>query len=528
MDLAEIIEAARRAVHADLLDEALVLLRAIEHLPSPRLWMIRADLHRERNEPEAAIAALDRAIALGGDDAARIRRALMWTPILGDRDALDAEWSRMTEALLELATATRLTVGSPATDLPWLDFYLAYRGGEDRRHREALARVLRQASPALAIEAPHVAAGVSTRGPVRLGLCSAHLRDHTIGRLNEALVHGLGDFGFHVVLAVPDPPGDAFSERLAASADEVVVLSRELATAQARLAEARLDVLHFPDLGMDPFTTWLSLGRYAPVQSTSWGHPITSGSPTIDAFLATPFLVPPGTEHRFTEEVVHLPDPMVCWTPPALPDEVPRAELGLPADRRVYLVPQSAFKLHPDFDLVLRGIAEADPDGVIALLTPRRASWIPTVEARLGLTSDQLVWVPRQPRERYLALLRAADVLLDPFPFGGGHTSLESLAMGTPIVTLPTDQLRGRLTACWYTVMGLPGLVASSPADFVRKAVSWARDPEVRDAVRAAIAEGTPRLFARRDAVAAHAAAFHQLVADSRTDSRAPRLRRVG
>ena len=71
MDPAEIIEAARTAVKADLLDEAVVLLDALGDLPSARLWLLRADLHRERCEPELALRALKRACELGAGDEAR-------------------------------------------------------------------------------------------------------------------------------------------------------------------------------------------------------------------------------------------------------------------------------------------------------------------------------------------------------------------------------------------------------------------------------------------------------------------------
>eukprot|EP00501_MAST-03F_sp_TOSAG23-6_P001052 GSMAST32.ASY1.ANO1.1095.1 assembled CDS len=36
--------------------------------------------------------------------------------------------------------------------------------------------------------------------------------------------------------------------------------------------------------------------------------------------------------------------------------------------------------------------------------------------------------------------------LLDPFPFGGGVTSLEGFSVGTPIVTLQSTTLSGALT----------------------------------------------------------------------------------
>ncbi|MFK7931359.1 MAG: hypothetical protein AB8H79_24475 [Myxococcota bacterium] len=513
MDVSEILGAAHRAFINDYLDEALVLLTAVESLPSPRMWMLRADLHRERCEPELARAALRRAVALGAGDAARLRSALMWSPIMGDSASLDAEWRRVTEDFSALERSP-LILADPVVDLPWMDFYLAYRGGADRALREQLGRILARAHPSLGFVAPHVESGVPADVPIRIGFCSSHLRDHTIGRLNEALIRGLSDYGFVVVLAVPEASSDGLYAELADAADEVLVLGRDLAVAQRRLSDAHLHVLHYPDLGMDPFTMWLAYSRFAAVQTMSWGHPITSGLPTIDAFFATETLVPPDQDHQFCERVVRLPEPMVCWTPPPDPAPMGREALGLPEGRRIYLVPQTAFKLHPDFDSVLGQILDEDPDGVIALLAPSRRGWRSALETRMGRCVDlaRVVWVPRQPRHGFLALLREADVVLDPFPFAGGHTSLEALAMGTPVVTCATQQLRGRLTLLWYRTMGLRELACDSVDTYVERAVRWAHDGAV---VRRRIASATPLLFGRADAVAGHAAAFHSLLAQA-------------
>ncbi len=510
-----LIRAARTAASHGLHREALTLLDALGPLPAPGLWVLRASLQRELCDVAGARESFGRALALGAPPAVAGRRALLMAPIMGPVDELARERAACLAGLRALAAAPPV-IRDPVAELPWLDFYLAYRGGEDRDLRSLLAQVLIGGHPALG--AVHPAVARPRRGPVRVGVCSSHLRDHTIGRLNRALIEGLGAHGIEVVVLAPGAPRDALARQLHAAAHEAVVIGRALGPAREAIASARLDVLHFPDLGMDPFTWLLSLGRLAPVQTVSWGHPITSGSPHVDAFLASDGLVPPGTEGRFTERVIRLADPMVRWTPPPVPPPVDRRALGLPAEGRLYLCPQSLFKLHPDFDPVLRGIGAGDPAGTVVLLGARSPAWQERLRARIcgpqpGL---RLVFAPRQPREGYLALLRAADVIVDPFPFAGGHTSLEAFAMGTPVVTLPTDKLRGRITGVWLAAMGLGHRVATSPADMVAKALDWARPGPLRDTVRAELAAGTPRLFDHPGPVADHAAVFSALAQAAR------------
>ncbi len=63
------------------------------------------------------------------------------------------------------------------------------------------------------------------------------------------------------------------------------------------------------------------------------------------------------------------------------------------------------------------------------------------------------------------------DVGLDPFPDGGGVSTLEALWMGVPSVTLPHRQIASRLTTSFQKELGLPWLSASSADEYVERAV---------------------------------------------------------
>ena len=85
--------------------------------------------------------------------------------------------------------------------------------------------------------------------------------------------------------------------------------------------------------------------------------------------------------------------------------------------------------------------------------------------------------------------------MLDPFPFGGGHTSYEALALGLPVVTLPGQFLRGRLTYAMYQQMGYRDLLASSGEDYVQAALRLGTDKRENKLARAAILERCGVLF---------------------------------
>lgn len=76
--------------------------------------------------------------------------------------------------------------------------------------------------------------------------------------------------------------------------------------------------------------------------------------------------------------------------------------------------------------------------------------------------------------QELLSMLKVADVVLDTFPFGGGVTSLQAFAMGTPLVALPSKFLRGRLTLALFRQMGCIGKVAMGGGALL-PAAAWTR-----------------------------------------------------
>src|SRR4029077_2902951 len=72
------------------------------------------------------------------------------------------------------------------------------------------------------------------------------------------------------------------------------------AVCRAILAD-NLHVLMFLDIGMLPLMTQLAALRLAPVQCSTWGHPVTSGLPTVDYFLSSHLMEPEDGQAHYTE-----------------------------------------------------------------------------------------------------------------------------------------------------------------------------------------------------------------------------------
>ena len=119
-----------------------------------------------------------------------------------------------------------------------------------------------------------------------------------------------------------------------------------------------LDILIYPEIGMDSMTVQLAALRLAPVQCTSWGHPNTSGLPTIDYFLTSDLMEPEEGEDHYTEELVRLPNLSIHYNPIHRDaSSLSRADFGLPPDGVVYFCAQSLFKYLPQYDDLFPRIA---------------------------------------------------------------------------------------------------------------------------------------------------------------------------
>ena len=64
--------------------------------------------------------------------------------------------------------------------------------------------------------------------------------------------------------------------------------------------EFNLDILVFPDLGMDTKTSMWASARLAPVQVCFWGHPSTTGMPSIDYFVTADGFEDDGGSNKFS------------------------------------------------------------------------------------------------------------------------------------------------------------------------------------------------------------------------------------
>lgn len=458
------------------------------------------DALAELGEFHHAQASYQRALAIKATPRLKLVLATQLPPIYESptdlqrwRDKLHGQLSQPNTAEFELDAETEL--------LPSC-FYMAYLGEDCRPYMETISRCYRpQNDPPLKVS--------PRRQPaerIRVGFISRLFKNHTIGRLMQGLIAELDRGRFEVSVISHGKYNDPIANHIREKADRYLEISDHPATARKAIVELQLDSLFYADVGMDPLTLSLAHSRLAPVQCVTWGHPVTTGSPAMDYFISSRLIEPENAQQHYTEKLVlldHLPS---YYHRPQLDGPLrPRGELGLPEGRHIYLCPQSLFKFHPEFDPLLADILRNDPNGVVAIVEAAHPSWNEALASRfkrsMGELAQRVVWVPRLKQEAFLHLLATSEVMLDPLHFGGGNTSYEGLGVGTPVVTLPSAFMRGRVTLGCYRQMQLMDWVARDAQNYVELAGRLACDIEYRRDANQRILAAGDRLFEDRTTV---------------------------
>jgi len=458
---------------------------------------------------ERALAHARRAQELKSSPAAALSMHLLVPSIMPSIEAIAEARERYAQGL-DAMLAAPPHLESPAGTVGVSAFFLSYHGRSDRQLQEKTARLYLAAIPSLAFVAPHCAdrsgrrAGTDRAGAkIRIGFISRFFASHSIFSTSIGLIEKLSRERFEVVaLRITPSRDDEATARVRAAADRTVELDPDVYRARTQIAALELDILFYQDIGMEPISYFLAFARLAPVQCVSFGHPNTTGVPTMDYFISNDLFEPPGPQAHYSERLVLLRDlpTLAYYYKPRLPVGSPgRAAFGLPEEANLYVCPQTLFKLHPDFDAILGGILDRDPKGRVVLIAGQFQEFTDRLRARfagsLPAHAHRIVFLPFMPFERFMQLLGAADVILDTPHFNGMNSSLQAFAAGTPVVTLPGQMQRGRHTQAMYRKMGILDCIAADARHYVDLAVRIATDPAQALALRRRILARNHVLF---------------------------------
>jgi predicted O-linked N-acetylglucosamine transferase (SPINDLY family) len=392
-------------------------------------------------------------------------------------------------------------------------FYLAYQGLNDRDlqaiYGAIICRVMAARFGSAKLPAPP-----ASGEPVRVAIVSGFFRQHSNwkipikGWLGQLDRRRFRLFGYYTA-----DEGDAETEAAAALCERFVRGPLALDAWRQAILAAAPHVILYPAVGMDRVSAQLAAQRLAPVQCNAWGHPDTSGFPTLDYYLSSDLMEPPDGAQHYTERLVRLPNLSIYYDPPdAVPAAADRAALGLRPGATVFWCAQSLPKYLPQYDQVFPRIARDAGDCLFtfiqfpggAQVTALFRQRLERVFAAFGLNAaDHCVFLPRLEPQKFVAAIGACDAVLDTIGWSGCNSVLESLVHDLPIVTLTGPLMRGRHATAILTMMDVQDTVTASIDGYVAAAVRIARDAGWRSSLRSKIARNKHRLYRDSACIAA-------------------------
>jgi predicted O-linked N-acetylglucosamine transferase (SPINDLY family) len=388
-------------------------------------------------------------------------------------------------------------------------FYLPYHCRNDRdlqrRYGELTCTIMSAWLKAQSLPAPRP----RQDSRMRVGFVSAYMHRHSVWDvILRGLLKHLDRTRFSLACYNTGWRRDRETAQAEGLVDRFVRGPRTLPQWVQEIAADAPDVLVYPEIGMDPMTVKLASLRLAPVQMTAWGHPFTSGLPSMDYFLSGELLEPPEAADHYTEQLKRLPN-LGCYFEPLgiEADDVELSELGIPEQAGVprLVSCQQVSKYHPAHDELYVRIARAlgrcrmvfvqvgRTQEACLLFRQRLEQAFRAAELNPG---DYLSFLPTLSRRKFLGVLKKMDVYLDTPAFSGFTTAIQALACGgLPVVTLDGEFLRNRLAAAILRRIEVTETIAANLDEYVALVARLTREPEWRAELRGKILERLPGAY---------------------------------
>jgi protein O-GlcNAc transferase len=230
----------------------------------------------------------------------------------------------------------------------------------------------------------------------------------------------------------------------------------------------------------------------APVQVTWIGYPGTTGLTAMDYRITDAYLDPPGlTEPYYSEHLIRLPDTGAAFQPePGCPSVNPLP--ALTSGKLTFACLNNVIKINSAVVALWARLLKALPDsrlmigGVSDGGTRQR---LVEMFGEAGIVAERLTLQPRLPIADYLALHHQIDLALDPFPYNGGTTTMHSLWMGVPVITLAGSNTVSRCGVASLSRVGLNEFITHSEDEYLQRAIQLAQDLPGLNRIRQSLRE---------------------------------------
>jgi predicted O-linked N-acetylglucosamine transferase (SPINDLY family) len=335
------------------------------------------------------------------------------------------------------------------------------------------------------------------QGVLRIGYLASTLRAHSVGWLSRWLFQYHDRQSFQIFnYCVNQNSHDSFNHKwFRDRVDISYYFDNNHAQIAAQIKADNIDILIDLDSLTNDISCLVMAYKPAPVQVTWLGWD-ASGSPSIDYFIADPYVLPDHAQDYYQEKIWRLPQTYlgVEGFEVGIPT-LRREDLNIPADAIVYFSSQTGYKRHPDCIKAQMEIIKTVPNSYFLIKGKSDPETIQNffgkLAAEVGISLDRLRFLEQVADElTHRANLAIADIVLDTFPYNGATTTLETLWMGIPMVTQVGQQFAARNSYTFMLNAGIEEGIAWSQAEYIEWGIKLGLDRDLRDKIAGKLRSG--------------------------------------
>ncbi|NJR69748.1 MAG: O-linked N-acetylglucosamine transferase, SPINDLY family protein [Synechococcales cyanobacterium CRU_2_2] len=333
----------------------------------------------------------------------------------------------------------------------------------------------------------------SVQKKLKIGYISYCLRRHSIGWIARWLLKyhdsaSVQTYGYLINFDQQDPFQNWYAKQFDTICRVGIDCPDRGIEIAKRISEDDIDILIDLDSITMDFTCEVMVHKPAPIQVTWLGWD-ASGLPQIDYYIADSYVLPEEAQSYYREKIWRLPDTYVAVD--GFEIEVPklsRASLDIPNDAVIYLTAQGGYKRNPEIIRLQLSVIKAVSNAFLIIKGTGSAEAIQqhfySIAKEVGVEKEKLIFLPIvASEEEHRANLRIADIVLDTYPYNGATTTLETLWMEIPLVTLVGEQFSARNSYAMLKNVGVEEGIAWTPEEYVAWGVKLGLDAELRKEV---------------------------------------------
>ena len=382
-------------------------------------------------------------------------------------------------------------------------FYLAYQDTNNEPILSQFGAISVQLAQCIQKKITPPSQSPRSHSKIRLGIASNYFSNHPVWHaITKGWVNHLNPDLFKIFLF--NTNGTEDDETIAAKLNTEYFNCNGSVLKTAQLIRNQdIDVLLYPEIGMDTVSRALACMRLAPLQIAAWGHPDTTGLPTIDCYLSAELFENSTSDLFYSEELIKLPNlGTYVEFEPGQNSDVNFVAPGINPNLPILICAGSPSKYAPEYDHVLTDIAKRlgacqfiffdFEENLTSILKER----LRMVFSNSNLEMTQFVhFVPFLKKEEFHDLMQKAHLYLDTIGFSGFNTAMQALLCDLPIITIEGEFMRGKLASGILHRIGLSDLVCHSTSEYIDQVVELIQNQHKRNDYRNQISKNLHVVF---------------------------------